>query len=41
MDEQEVEKSLMEFAKKMINEQRPLDADFARIFHDYSYDLYA
>ena len=39
MDEEEVEKGLMEFARKMIAAQEPLDNEFARIFHDKKWDL--
>lgn len=40
MDEAEVEKGLMEFARKMIEAQEPLDPEFARIFHDNRWNLY-
>ena len=39
MEEEEIEKGLMEFARKMIASQEPLDNEFARIFHDKKWDL--
>jgi hypothetical protein len=39
MDEEDVATGLMEFAKKMIAAQEPLDPEFARIFHDNKWNL--